>query len=142
MAEKRDGMWTMTVDNPAALRPWGETPELTVGADESLSWRYVYEQSSVEYRAVREADGWGSVSCHSRQEDGYGLFEYDVTLEAYDQRPIWVKRNAYRDASGDLYRLPGGARHGYAGAGLVGRRMVSHLVCLVWPGRLCLEERA
>ncbi len=62
VAEKQNGRWTVTIDNPSALRQWGDLPSLLMDTDTVLYWRYRDNDNFTEYRSEKANGVWGTVA--------------------------------------------------------------------------------
>lgn len=101
--EKRDGAWTMTVDNPRALRQDIGCPKLLLDADNALYWTYDDDYTTV-FSAFRGENGeWGSVSEIWRTGVGDGGYdEYLMGWERVDGVGTIVCRREVRDENDNL----------------------------------------
>lgn len=63
LLEKQEGAWRVTVDNPTALLPDYDWPELWLDSDGAIYWTYILpDQQVLRYHSARTADGsWGPV---------------------------------------------------------------------------------
>ena len=66
VAEKQNGAWKLTIDNPAAV-PAGTTPSLLMDCDTALFWQYTVGSTVVAYHAEKQDGTWGTVD-YSRHE--------------------------------------------------------------------------
>ena len=52
VAERKDGTWQVTIDNPAAI-PAGSTPLIVMDCDTSLFWQYTVGSTVIAYHAEK-----------------------------------------------------------------------------------------
>jgi hypothetical protein len=79
VAEKQNGAWALTVDNPTALSQGDTVPALRLEADNALSWSYPIETGTRTYAAGKAGGAWGPVSVTESTEPGTG-FRYESQL--------------------------------------------------------------
>ena len=72
VAEKKNGAWQVTIDNPAAI-PAGATPLIVMDCDTSLFWQYTVGSTVIAYHAEKQEGTWGTVnySRHETYSNGY-----------------------------------------------------------------------
>lgn len=99
VAEKQNGSWIVTIDNPTALKQGEPAPELLLDTDTALFWRY---QDS-EYGAQKTDGVWGTVShrCLVCNPDGSGM-EYLMTFGRSNRGMVVTKTNRALDENENL----------------------------------------
>ena len=104
VAEKRDGAWTLAVDNPAALRPGDEVPSLFLDCDTALFWTYRQGDVSTTYSVSRYSDCWGPVSSMRREAQGDGeSSETEVLWDSVHGGTLWCRRYLCDENDNILY---------------------------------------
>lgn len=97
VAEKYNGQWQITIDNPSALRP-GITPTILMDTDIALYWSY--QEPSVDWPVTYrfscfKRDGvWGIVSCTMAEVNGEGVI-CETQLCWRDDGALWKLTNRY-----------------------------------------------
>ncbi len=79
VAEKQNGVWALTVDNPTALAQGETLPALRLDAPNALSWSYPIETGTRTYAAEKADGAWGAVSVTESTDPGTG-FRYESQL--------------------------------------------------------------
>ena len=72
VAEKKNGAWELTIDNPAAI-PAGADPSLLMDSDMSLFWQFTVGGTLIAYHSEKQDGTWGTVdySRHEIYSNGY-----------------------------------------------------------------------
>ena len=72
VAEKKNGAWELTIDNPAAI-PAGADPSLLMDSDMSLFWQFTVGGTLLAYHSEKQDGTWGTVdySRHEIYSNGY-----------------------------------------------------------------------
>ena len=80
LAEEKNGVWELTVSNPAALRRDADVTSLHLDTDETLFWSYnTYDDLSETYHAARLGEQWRVLSMMSSEIHGNGnISEYHL----------------------------------------------------------------
>ncbi len=93
VAEKRNGAWTLAVDNPAALWQGSDIPSLLQDCDTALFWTYRQGSVTTVYSASRLTDAWSPVSVMRRetQDDG-GCDETEVLWDSVHGGTLQCRR--------------------------------------------------
>lgn len=103
IAEKQSGVWTVTIDNPAALRQGEQIPSLLLDTDDTLFWAYHNNDTLCEYVARKENGSWGNVDHRFVDAivDGEGD-EYTVTWKDLGWCKVISKSNWHQDENENL----------------------------------------
>lgn len=103
LAEKQSGEWTVTIDNPTALRQGEQIPTLLLDTDITLFWAYHDSDRLCEYVSVKANGIWGDVSHRYVDDiiDGEGD-EYFVTLKDLGRCKVICKINRHQDENENL----------------------------------------
>lgn len=103
VAEKQNGVWNVTIDNPAALRQGDVIPDLLLDADNELCWRYVKDGRVSAYAAFRQQDGWGNVSMTLTTTEYNGAtLQTGISLQKLKGTFAIVKTTRHEDENGNL----------------------------------------
>lgn len=91
VAEKYNGQWTLTIDNPTALLP-GQTPEILMDTDIALYWTYQDPSAgnpvSWRYSAFKRDGVWDNVSCTLIEVNGEGVTD-ETSVSWRDDGVMW-----------------------------------------------------
>ncbi|MEG1890072.1 MAG: SH3 domain-containing protein [Clostridia bacterium] len=103
IAEKQNGTWTVTIDNPTALRQGEQIPSLLLDTDITLFWSYHQNDTLSEYYAIRENGFWGDVGYRFVDSviDGE-CDEYFITLKDLGWCKALLTSNRHQDENENL----------------------------------------
>ena len=103
VAEKQNGSWNITIDNPTALWQGEQIPYLLMDADNAIYWHYVDGKNFAEYSAEKKDGVWGTVALRrlDANTDGSGV-EYQISYGQSNRGMVISKTNWVQDENENL----------------------------------------
>lgn len=98
VAEKNNGNWALTIDNPTAL-PDGDV-SLLLDADNALFWNLDRGNDRLQYHATKQDGVWGPVDLALTYENGY------LTISVSYQDSIFRRSMQYYDENDNIQGSP------------------------------------